>query len=207
MLRNPALIAFRFVFGLLTWTAIAVQLSRHLGAGFPPVNFASYFTILANGIAGSVLLIGACLGLGKRVPPAWFDKARGAATLYMAVVGLVFITLLRNVDLGGLLPWINTVHHYVMPVVVVAEWLVVPPTQPPTTRNLLRFFAFPLAYVVYTLLRGASIGWYPYPFFNPAVVNGYSAVANYVVGMFATFVAVGFGLRWTAQRAHTRRLP
>lgn len=194
--------AARLTLGALTWTAIAIQFMRHLAAGFPALNFFSYFTILANGIAGSVLLAGAWFGATRRVPPEWHDRARAASTLYMAVVGLVFVTLLRNVDLGGLLPWINTVHHYVMPVAVVAEWLLVPPVQPPSVRNLLAFFAFPLAYVAYALLRGALVRWYPYPFFNPALVGGYGNVMLYVAGMIATFVVVGWGLKWSAGRAH-----
>jgi hypothetical protein len=201
MLSHPARIVARLGFGVLTWTAIVIQFTRHLDAGFPLLNFFSYFTILANGIAGSVLIVGAYIGVRQQAAPSWYDRARGAAVLYMTVVGLVFVTLLRNVDLGGLLPWINTVHHYLMPVVMVADWLLSPPTRPPTPRDLLVFFAFPLAYVVYALLRGAQIGWYPYPFFNPALVGGYGTVMLYVLGMFATFVAVGWVLRWTAVRA------
>lgn len=200
MILHPALPAARLGLGILTWTAIGIQLTRHLGAGFLPLNFFSYFTILANAIAGSVLLVGAYVGMKQLAPPSWYDRARGAATLYMAVVGLVFVTLLRNVDLGGLLPWINIVHHYLMPVAVVADWLLVPPTHRPTWVDLLLFLTFPLAYVTYSLLRGALVGWYPYPFFNPALVGGYGVVLQYVIGMLITFVAVGWGLRWTAGR-------
>lgn len=197
---RAVLIVARLAFGVLTWTAIGVQLARHVGAGFSALNFFSYFTILANGIAGGVLLAGAYLGLARREPPAWYDRARAAAALYMAVVGLVFAALLRDVDLGGLLPWVNTVHHYVMPIAVVADWVLAPPTSRPTPGDILTFFAFPLAYVGYTLVRGAAVGWYPYPFLNPAVVGGYGAVAMFVVGIVATFLAAGWGLRWSAGR-------
>lgn len=205
MLSPTAIIVARCGLGILTWTAIAVQCTRHLGAGFPLANFLSYFTILANGIAGCVLLVGAFLGMTRREPPWWYDRVRGAATLYMAVVGLVFVALLRDADLGELLPWVNTVHHYVMPVAVVADWLLVPPARRPAMRHLLTFCAFPLAYVVYTLLRGAIVGWYPYPFFNPAVVGGYGVVALYVLGMLATFVAVAWGLQWSSGRPASQR--
>ncbi|BAH40456.1 MAG TPA: hypothetical protein DGD08_04815 [Gemmatimonas aurantiaca] len=207
MLSHPAGIAARLGLGVLTWTAIVIQFTRHFDAGFPLLNFFSYFTILANGIAGSVLLIAAYFGVRQQAVSVWYDRARGAATLYMAVVGLVFVTLLRNVDLGGLLPWINTVHHYLMPVVMVMDWLLTPPTRSPTSRDLLVFFSFPLAYVVYTLLRGAQIGWYPYPFFNPALVGGYGTVMLYVLGMLITFVLVGWALRWTAMRANRPASP
>lgn len=197
---GAALIVVRLAFGVLTWAAIGIQCARHVGAGFPALNFFSYFTILANGIAGGVLLVGACLGLARRAPPAWYDRARGAAALYMAVVGLVFAALLRDVDLGGLLPWVNTVHHYVMPMAVVADWVLAPPTSRPTWRDVVTFFAFPVLYVGYALVRGAAVGWYPYPFLNPAVVGGYGMVAIFVVGIIATFFATGWGLRLSAAR-------
>lgn len=192
---SSALIIARVLFGALTLTAIVIQFTRHFSAGFPLLNFFSYFTILSNGIAGAVLLIGAYLGMQKRVLPLWYDRARGTAVLYMTIVGLVFVTLLRNVDLGGLLPWINTVHHYVLPVVMVADWLLVPPMRPPTSRDLLAFYVFPLAYVLYTLLRGAMMDWYPYPFLNPSLVGGYGTVMLYGLGMLTTFGVVGWALR------------
>lgn len=75
-----------------------------------------------------------------------------------------------------------------------------PPARMPTWRDVGVEFVFPLAYVVYSLARGASIGWYPYPFLNPAIVGGYGGVALYVVGIIATFLAAAWGLRWCALR-------
>lgn len=204
---NPLVIAARLVFGLLTWTAIVVQGARQVAGGFPLLNFFSYFTILSNAIAGTVLIVtawaawGARRGVMQRPPSAALDLARGAATLYMAVVGVVFVMLLRNVDLGGLLPWVNNVHHYVMPVVMVGDWLLVRPTTRPSTRTLVVYLSFPLAYVIYSLLRGAAIGWYPYPFFNPAIVGGYGVVAAYVSAMIVTFVVFAWLLQRTAPAA------
>jgi hypothetical protein len=197
---RAALSVGRLMFGLLTWAAIGIQFARHVGAGFSALNFFSYFTILANGFAGAVLLTGVYIAVTGREPPEWYERARGAAALYMAVVGLVFAVLLRDVDLGGLLPWVNTVHHYVMPIAVVADWLLVPPPSRPTRWDVLTFFALPLLYLGYALVRGAAVGWYPYPFLNPAVVGGYAVVAMFVVGIIATFVAAGWELRWSAAR-------
>lgn len=156
----------------LTLTAIGVQFAKHITSGFPLVNFFSYFTILANGIAGVVLLTGALFGVARRDPPRWYALARATAALFMTVVGLVFVTLLRNVDLGGLLPWINTVHHYVMPVAMLVDWISAPPRHAPSGRDMLLLFSFPLLYVVFVLVRDAATAWYPYPFFNPAAVGG-----------------------------------
>ena len=75
--------------------------------------------------------------------------------------------LLRDVDLGALRPWINVLLHYVMPVVVVAGWLRRPVRTQRGATGWLPVLAFPLAYVAYVLVRGAMVGWYPYPFLDP----------------------------------------
>lgn len=44
----------------------------------------------------------------------------------MAFVGIAFNTLLRDAALGGLTPWVNVVHHMLMPLAVV-DWILLPP--------------------------------------------------------------------------------
>ena len=112
----------------------------------------------------------------------------------MAVVGIVFSVLLRDVDLGSLLPWVNFVLHYVMPCLVVLDWLLQPPNGTLGTTQLFYIQVFPTLYLAYVLVRGASVGWYPYPFLNPANVGGYVGVAAYVIGIAVTFFVVGWSL-------------
>jgi hypothetical protein len=110
------------------------------------------------------------------------------------IVFIVYGLLLRNIDLGNLQPWVNTVIHYIFPLVVLADWLYQPP------RSTLRFgqmgywLIYPLIYLVYTLIRGAIVGFYPYPFLNPATAGGYGGVALYCVAIFVAFLIVGAGL-------------
>ncbi len=113
----------------------------------------------------------------------------------MAVVGLVFVTLLRDTDLGMLLPWINRVRHYLMPAAVLGDWFLRAPTSRPTRRDLGLVLLFPLMYVAYSLRRGAATGWYPYPSFNPGAVGGYTVVGVYIVAMLAACVGLGSVLR------------
>lgn len=47
----------------------------------------------------------------------------------MVVVGIVFALLLRTMDLGSLLPWVNFLLDYVMPAVVLLDWLLVSKNQ------------------------------------------------------------------------------
>jgi hypothetical protein len=180
----------RAVLGLLALGAIGSQLIIHLRMGADPLNFFSYFTNLSNLVAAGVLLLTA----GSRTRTGVMDRVRGLSTMNMAVVGIVFTVLLRNEDLGALQPWVNFVLHDLMPCVVVADWLLDPPSIRLGRRDLLQFLVFPAAYLAYTLLRGALVSWYPYPFLNPERVGGYGGVAGYAFAITAIFLLVGWGL-------------
>ena len=182
--RNLA--AVRFAFGALTLIAVGIQLGIHIGHGFSVLNFFSYFTNLSNIFAASVLVVESVLTWrGKDLGPMW-ALLRCISVVCMALVGIVFSALLRDVDLGSLLPWINTWLHYVMPVAIVADWLIFPPRHTIALKRLGVAVAFPLAYLAYSLIRGAAIDWYAYPFLNPAD-GGYGAVL-----LTCLMIAVGF---------------
>ena len=50
---------------------------------------------------------------------------------------------------------------------------------------------FPVLYLLYIVLRGHSVDWYPYPFLNPATVGGYGIVALYSLEIALTLFAAG----------------
>lgn len=179
----------RTAFAALALVAIGRQLVLHVGASYSPLNFFSYFTNLSNLIAALVLLLLAFVG--SLEPNRLIVLIRYVSAVNMTVVGLVFAVLLRDVELGGLLPWINFVLHYVMPVVVLLDWLLNPPAMPLRWNSLLLALVFPAIYLVYVVLRGMAIGWYPYPFLNPANAGGYAGVALYALGIAVTFVVAG----------------
>ena len=179
----------RTAFAALALVAIGRQLVLHVGASYSPLNFFSYFTNLSNLIAALVLLLLAFVG--SLASNRLMVLIRFVSAANMTVVGLVFAVLLRDVELGGLLPWINFVLHYVMPVVVLLDWLLNPPAMPLRWNSLLLALVFPAIYLVYVVLRGMAIGWYPYPFLNPANVGGYAGVALYALGIAVTFVVAG----------------
>jgi len=170
-------------------TAIGQQLVLHVGASYSVLNFFSYFTNLSNLIAASVLLL--CVFKSNR---GAMDLLRYVSVVNMTVVGLVFAVLLRDVDLGSLLPWVNFVLHYVMPVAIVLDWLVNPPALKLHSKSILFAFVFPAIYLVYVVVRGAMTGWYPYPFLNPTNVGGYGGVAMYSLGITVAFLLAAWAL-------------
>lgn len=191
----------RVAFGLLTFVAIAWQLKLHVDASADVVNFFSYFTNLSNLLAATMLVV-AALRIARG---ATLDLMRGIAVVAIALVGLVFGALLRDADLGALLPWINAVLHYLMPFVVVLDWLLDPPRSRLGSRQLLIALAFPVVYLAYVMIRGAATGWYPHPFLNPVKVAGYGGVAAYATGIAVAFVVVGWALFAIGYRLGARR--
>ena len=140
------LTALRVGLATLALAAIGQQLVIHIGASYSVLNFFSYFTNLSNLFAAVVLLLSVFSPPFQRGGAG--DVVRYLSTVNMAVVGLVFAVLLRDVDLGALLPWVNFVLHYVMPVAIVLDWLLKPPTGKLQAQHLALALVFPVVYLV-----------------------------------------------------------
>lgn len=200
MTKRNFLIAFRLLLGILAWAGVITQFSITLTKNYGIVDFFSYFTNLSNMFAGTVFIISA-IRLMRGVEASRSDVIiRGASVVYMAFVGVVFNTLLRDADLGELMPWVNLVHHTVMPVAVLLDWILMPPKHRISLATAFAWLAFPVAYVAYSLIRGAVVGFYAYPFFNPNVQNGYVGVALYCAAMLVAFLVVSLGVRYLGNR-------
>ncbi|MEC5179728.1 Pr6Pr family membrane protein [Arthrobacter sp. CG_A4] len=84
--------------------------------------------------------------------------------VYMTITGIVYSLLLSDVEVNTPIPWVNVVLHFTIPTVMVIDWLVDLPRIRVSLRESLIWLAFPLLYLVYSLLRGPIVGWYPHPF-------------------------------------------
>jgi hypothetical protein len=180
----------RIGFGLLILAAIAFMIWTLVGEGaFDPLNFFSFFTILSNLLAMTVLIEGGRRQLAGEPPLS--DLWRGAAVVYMTVTYIVFAVLLRDLqeELQTHVAWVDSVLHRVAPIVLMADWLIEPPHRPIPFRRALVWLGFPLVWLVLTLVRGAIDGRYPYPFLDPAN-GGYGVVALYCVAIFVLFLGV-----------------
>ena len=134
------------------------------------------------------------LGRAGSPPSRTAELLRGAAVLYMVTTGIVYGLLLSGYtdELQTATPWVNNVVHRIFPIVLIADWLINPPAVRLTFRDALVWLTFPVAYLVYSLVRGPIVDWYPYPFLDPDEVGGYAGVTAYCLG-----IAVGvIGLAW-----------
>jgi hypothetical protein len=186
--RASAVAVFRLFFAGFTVVAIVVQLISLAGKGtLDPVNYFSYFTIDSNLIATAVLIAGAATRDRPATPR--LDLVRGGAVVYMSITGIVFTLLLSNTDVDTAIPWVNSVVHELMPLVMLADWLISPPAARLRLRQGMLWLSFPLVWIVYTLIRGAIVNKYPYPFLDP-VHGGYASVAVYCVAILVAMVVV-----------------
>lgn len=178
MLQNKKLlIGYKLFFALLGFSAIVTEIATIAERGrFNPANFFSFFTIESNILVFVVLLLSAvAVAMGKN---GKLDTLRGATTVYILIVGIGFSFLLAGLEDVALtaVPWDNTVLHYIMPIAMLVDFLIDRPKRKLAFKQSLYWLLFPIAYVAYSLTRGALVGWYPYPFLNPDI-NGYGEIA------------------------------
>ena len=203
---------YRIFFALLTVAMIAYQIRESQGSGTLNVaNFFSFFTIQSNILAAVVLLIGGSSLRFVQRPTTGWEMIRGAALIYMATTGVVYGLLLADVDVqtNGL---VNDVLHRIIPIVMVADFLLQPFRHRITYRQALVWTIYPLVYLAYSLIRGPIVDWYPYPFLNPDKSGGYPGVAAYSVGILifflvATWVILAVAEWRRAKRASSPALP
>jgi uncharacterized membrane protein YozB (DUF420 family) len=181
-------------------SAMAFQAGALSNAGvFKPGNFFSFFTIQSNILAATTLVLTALVRREER--SRRFDAVRGAAAFYMAITGVVFALLLsgHQESLDTHIAWVNFVVHTLMPIVLVADWLIDPPRHRASWRTAALWLAYPLVWFVYTLVRGSAEGWYPYPFVDVAQ-HGYGHVFVSGIVLLIGFALAALAFVWVGNR-------
>ena len=180
----------RVVFAVLALVAIVSQFTRSFDDPFLGAsNFPFLFTYQSNFLAALVLLAGAWRLWEAQQDTLRWDLVRGAVVTWMATTGIVHAVLPTSANDTGIVynyPWATDVLHIVMPLVLLADWLLVPPRHRLTFKHALLWTVYPLVFAGFSLLRGPFVEWYPYPFLDPRE-NGWTSVSLYVVA-----IAVGF---------------
>lgn len=192
------LIVYKLFFALLGFSAIvteiAVIVERHT---FNPINFFSFFTVQVNIVVLLTFLLSVIVIAGGK-QKKWLDILRSATTVYILMVGIGFSVLLAGLEGVALtaVPWDNTVLHYIIPIAVAVDFMIDRPSSKLRFKHSLVWLVYPVAYAVYSLVRGAFVGWYPYPFLNPST-NGIEGIVIAVLGLMVLgllLVAVIVGL-------------
>ncbi|MET7989807.1 Pr6Pr family membrane protein [Amycolatopsis sp. NPDC005232] len=158
---------------------------RYASAGARVANMFAYFTIESNVL---VLLASVAFVAGARanglLRVLWLDALVG-----IAVTGVVYhVALSGLLDLSGAALFADVMLHTVSPIIAVLGFLVASP-RILRWRTVAWSACWPLAWLAFTLIRGAQGGFYPYPFVNAAEL-GYGRVAVNCVLIAVLFVAL-----------------
>lgn len=176
---------------LIAWFCVGLQLYLTEES---LANFFSYFTILCN------LLIAVSLTASSLFPHTslgvFFSKlsVQSAIALYIFIVSLVYNLVLRGIWVfSGWQLFVDNMLHVVVPILYFLFWLFFRTKGTLKWQDGVYWILFPLAYVIYSLVRGSFVNWYAYPFLN-AAKQGYPQVFFNITIILAVFLVAGLTL-------------
>jgi hypothetical protein len=199
--------AIRLLAGLGLLVTMAIQIAdRVVNNVFDPWEYFSYFTIETSLMNIVVFVVGGVLALRRPSDTVLFTTVRMATLTYAIVTAGVYNLLLRDDGPSqGFQPlgWPSEVMHVWMPLLIVLDWLVSPGRPALAWRRLGVVMIYPVAWLAYSLLRGAvSNGIYPYPFLDPAT-DGWGSVIAYIVGLSVGLLGLGaLAVLYSRRRGH-----
>lgn len=159
------------------------------------LNTFAYFTIQSNLIVGVTTLLlavrppesGPC---GRPSVPLLARSARLLGVVDITLTFVVFHAVLRDLqDLTGQAAFADVLLHSVSPVLCVTGWVFFGPRGWVDRTTIALSLVYLLVWGGSTLVRGELVGFYPYPFMDPAD-KGYPRVALNLVAIAVVFVAL-----------------
>jgi hypothetical protein len=197
---------------VVAWFALVLQLLLMVQQAAPGtslhavINYFSFFTILTN------LLVALCTTLPLLAPHSSAGQfflrpsTQSAIAVYITIVGITYSLLLRHLwNPQGAQKVADVLPHDVVPVLYVAFWIFLVPKFMLRWSDAVRWLAYPLVYMAYTLARGFVSHWYPYYFIDVDTI-GLSRALIHAAGLLLAFFGLGLLFiaigRWT-----TRSIP
>jgi hypothetical protein len=181
---------FASIGAAIAWGALIFSLALDL-AGPDTVSavlgrFVSSFTIETNAMAA--LAFTAVALDPRRIRRTGFI---GAIAVYLLIVALVYFAEFHGaLETTGLRRIPDAALHDVVPLLFLVFWAAFTPKGLLTWRAPFLWLVFPLAYLAFTLTRGALTGVYSYPFLDAAAL-GYARVAVNGLVLMAVYLVVG----------------
>lgn len=203
MLQSKTAKWISLIIVILGWFALIAQfyliiLNRTTSVGETVIRYFTFFTILTN------LLVALCftylLFNPKSKPGIFFSKSTTltAISVYIIVVGMVYNLILRFLwSPKGLQFIVDELLHTVIPILCIIFWWKYARTKALKWKDAYPWLIYPLVYIFIILIRGASSGFYPYPFIDVNTI-GYAKVflnsailAVCFLGISLLFIGIG----------------
>lgn len=196
----------RLAAGLTLAVALAFQIIEKVANNDMVADqYFSYFTVQSSLIAAVALVVGGIVALRLPVDTVLYTVVRMSVFSYAVVTAVVYNVLLRGIPEEGFIEsrWPGELMHVWIPLFIALDWFV-SPGRPALRWTGLRFVViYPLAWLAFTMLRGAATGWFPYPFLEPS--TGVLSIAVYVIGISVFIVGLAsIAIAWSRVRARER---
>ncbi|WP_157962422.1 Pr6Pr family membrane protein [Homoserinimonas sp. OAct 916] len=184
----------RLVAALVGIAALVARFEYGLGFGsFATENFFWYFTIQTAFSAVALWGVGGTLALLRPSDPRWLTSSRLLVTCYQIISGVVYGTIVAGAaatDYRFEVPVSDRILHYWLPAFAILDWVLAPGRGRISWKRLSVALVFPMLWGAATVWRGASVGWYPYFFFDPDQVGGWWGIAAYLAVMGVVITAL-----------------
>jgi hypothetical protein len=166
---------------VLTTVALVAQFFVTLHLTGPPtatrlIRMVSFFTIQSN-VLVAVTSWGLLLDPARR--GLLWRTLRVDAIAGITVTGLVYTIALAGLQhLHGWARLCDNVFHYIVPIATFLGWLIIGPRGRVGSSAVVWGLLWPILWFAYTLLHGATSGWYPYHFIDVRRIGYGDALRN-----------------------------
>lgn len=193
--------------------AIVWQITdRLLNNVFRPGEYFAYFTIQSSLIAAVVLAVTAIRSLQSKPDSKTLTLARLSVSTYAIVVAVVYNALLRGTpvlpgdpDFGYNWPVApNEILHVWAPIFILLDFALTITLTKLSFRQIFWVLLFPLAWLIFTIVRGLNTDWWAYWFLNPNEKGGVTGVIVYVLGI-VVFMLVSASISLGLNRISTKK--
>ncbi len=169
----------------------AVQTPGHFHSGVERAfNSFAFFTIQSNLIVGATT---ALLAIRLDRASTVFRTFRLIGLVAITVTGIVYhVALASLLNLAGLHQLANQLVHTVVPLLAVTGWLLAGPRAQTCARVAWLTVLYPVCWLAFTLIRGAVINWYPYPFIDVTKI-GYGKTITNCIWVALLFLGLAAG--------------
>jgi hypothetical protein len=187
---------------------------RILNNVFRPGEYFAYFTIQTSLIAAVVLAVAGVLELKGKADTKALNLARLSVSAYAIVVAVVYNALLRGTeveigdpDYGYVWPVLpNEILHVWGPIFIVIDFALTKTKTHLKFKQIFWVLLFPLAWLVFTIIRGLATDWWPYWFLNPNLEAGVTGVVTFILAIVVFMLvsaSISLGLNKLSAKARS----
>ena len=175
-----------------------VSVLLHIVFSDAPLITLVKFTIQSNFLVSLVFTFNLFTLLTNKPESNLLQSCKSAILIYMMVNGLTYHLILSRGGTTYFGPRIitNLVLHYIIPIMVIVNWIFFEEKKSYSYKNIIYWLVFPIFYCTASLIRGTIDGFYPYFFLNPngnipVGVGSFENVVIFIISFSSLFAFLG----------------